>query len=166
MDKIAIYPGSFDPWTLGHQSVVTRSLKIFDKVIIAVATNSAKQPTFTFEERATMIRSAIGHHRVSIQEMARTALLVQFAKDHGATAIIRGLRAVSDFEYELHMANANYTIAPEIDTFFMMTEAEHFFVSSTIVKEIARLGGPIDKFVPKVNISTILKAFGRFTVDR
>ncbi|MFN2477352.1 MAG: pantetheine-phosphate adenylyltransferase [Chthoniobacterales bacterium] len=143
----AIYPGSFDPVTNGHLDVIDRARKLFDEVIVAVAHNDQKQPLFTLEERLELLRATIGNiERVQIAPLA--GLLVDFAVQQGATAVVRGLRAVSDFEFEFQMALMNRKLEPNVETIFLMPKEEYTYLSSRIVKEIARLGGDIAKFVP------------------
>jgi pantetheine-phosphate adenylyltransferase len=145
--KIAIYPGTFDPFTNGHLDLVTRSLQTFDEVIIGVAPSIKKMPLFTTEERLTMIRKSVNKYkRVSIEIFE--GLLVEFVKSRKGTVIIRGLRAISDFEYELQMALMNRRLNPTIETVFMMPNEEYTFLTATIVKEIASLGGPVERLVP------------------
>lgn len=145
--KIAVYPGSFDPITFGHLDIINRALKIFDEIIIAVARNERKSPLFTVEERVDLIKSVIKD-----SERARVdtfdGLLVDYARSCKAQAIIRGLRAISDFEYELQMAQINRGISREVETVFLMTSVFYSFLSSSIVKEVHSLHGPIDGLVP------------------
>ena len=151
----AIYPGSFDPVTNGHLDVIERARKLFDDVIVAVAHNDQKQPLFTLEERLALLRSTIGHlDRVQIAPLA--GLLVDFAVKQQATAVVRGLRAVSDFEFEFQMALMNRKLEGNVETIFLMPKEEYTYLSSRIVKEIARLGGDIRKFVPPA----VAEAFG------
>jgi pantetheine-phosphate adenylyltransferase len=145
--RTAIYPGSFDPLTNGHVDVVERAARLFDAVVVAVARNSAKTPLFTVEERVTQLTEAL-RHCPNVRVTSFEGLLVGFAEETGATALIRGLRAVSDFEYEFQMALMNRRLAPEIETVFLMTDADKSFVSSSMVKEVARLGGDIRGLVP------------------
>lgn len=155
MMRRAIYPGSFDPVTNGHLDVIHRASRLFDEVIVAVAVNDAKTGLFTFEERAELIREATaseGNIRVTHFE----GLLVNFARSHGAQAVIRGLRAVSDFEYEFQMALMNRKLEPEIETLFLMPREEYTYLSSRLVKEIARLGGNVEAFVP----DSVIRALG------
>jgi pantetheine-phosphate adenylyltransferase len=152
----AIYPGSFDPVTNGHLDVIERARKLFDEVIVGVAVNDQKQPFFTLEERLALLRATIdGMDRVSISPL--DGLLVEFAVEQHATAVIRGLRAVSDFEFEFQMALMNRKLEASVETIFLMPKEEYTYLSSRIVKEIARLGGDIAKFVP----SLVVEAFAK-----
>lgn len=152
----AIYPGSFDPVTNGHLDVIDRARKLFDEVIVAVAHNDQKQPLFTLEERLDLLRATIGHlDRVQIAPLG--GLLVDFAVQQRATAVIRGLRALSDFEFEFQMALMNRKLEASVETIFLMPKEEYTYLSSRIVKEIGRLGGDIAKFVP----ATVVEAFAR-----
>jgi len=145
--KVAIYPGAFDPITNGHLDIINRSSHMFDRVIVAVTENPAKRPTFPIEERLAMIRDAVaGLQSVSVE--AFEGLTVDFARRVCARYIIRGLRAVSDFEYELQMGMMNRQLAPEIETVFLVPAADYSFVSSTLVKDVIRLGGSVSGFVP------------------
>jgi pantetheine-phosphate adenylyltransferase len=146
MARIAVYPGSFDPLTNGHLDIIHRSCALFDKLIVAVAHNQRKQPLFTLEERIAMVRSVSDPAKVEVDTI--DGLLVDYAHSKGACAVIRGLRAVADFEYEFQMTLMNRRLAPDIETIFLMTREDHSFVSSSLVKEIASFGGPIDAFVP------------------
>ncbi len=142
----AVYPGSFDPVTLGHLDVIRRAARVVDELIIGVLVNSSKVPFFTLEERVSLIKEVSRDiQRVTVKQF--DGMTVQFAKDHGARLIIRGLRAVTDFEYEMQIAQTNHSIAPDIDTMFFTTSLEYAFLSSTIVKEVAYYGGDITKFV-------------------
>jgi pantetheine-phosphate adenylyltransferase len=145
--RIAIYPGTFDPITYGHLDVIARAADIFDKVIVGVAENSAKRPLFTDLERVQMIRSVVRKHRnVSVESFQ--GLVVSYAKRKKATAIVRGLRAVSDFEYEFQMALTNRKLARGITTVFLMPHEEYTYLNSSIVREIALFGGDVSTFVP------------------
>lgn len=145
-ERIAIYPGSFDPPTLGHLDLIERAVKIFDRVIVAVAVNDAKVGLFTIAERVEMLEEmAAGFPRVEIDHFK--SLTVQFAQKKNAVAIIRGLRVVSDFEFELTMAINNHKLAPEIDTVNLMPSEPYLFLSSRLVKEIAAFGGSLSHFV-------------------
>jgi pantetheine-phosphate adenylyltransferase len=147
MPKIAIYPGSFDPPTLGHLDVLDRAARLFDKVIVAVGRNSSKAPMLTVEERVEALRRCCSH-LPNVEADEFDGLLVEYARKKGASAIVRGLRATADFDYEFQIAMANRRLAGEIETVFLMTKWEHSFLSSSIVREVARLGGDFDQFVP------------------
>jgi pantetheine-phosphate adenylyltransferase len=147
MKKIAIYPGTFDPITNGHLDLVERALRIFDEVIIAVAQSQRKQPLFSIKERLNLIRLAVkGFERARVETF--NGLLVEYVKKKKGVAILRGLRAVSDFEYELQMAHMNRRLDTNIETVFMMPSEDYSFLTSTIVKEIASFGGDVKDFVP------------------
>lgn len=147
MKKIAVYPGSFDPITNGHVDIVQRGLKIFDKMLIAVLENPKKTPLFTTKERIDMIREVFSDKK-NMEVKAFGGLLVEFAKKNRAKIVIRGLRAVSDFEYEFQMALMNRKLNPEIETFFMTPSISYTFLSSKLVKEIFMLGGCLRGLVP------------------
>src|SRR5699024_2324245 len=147
--KLAICPGSFDPITNGHLDIIRRGSKIFDEVIIAIFNNQSKTPLFSVEERIDLIKEAtkdISNVKVDVSE----GLLVDYAKEQQAHAILRGLRAVSDFEYEMQITSMNKRLEPHVETFFMMTNNQYSFLSSSIVKEVARYHGNINGLVPKV----------------
>lgn len=147
MKKIAIYPGTFDPFTNGHLDLVLRSLRMFDEVIVAAAPSPKKQPLFTIEERIVMIQKSLkGIKRVRVEVFE--GLLVDYVIKKKGNAIVRGLRAVSDFEYELQMALMNRRLNPNIETVFMMPNEEYTFLTATIVKEISSLGGSVNQLVP------------------
>jgi pantetheine-phosphate adenylyltransferase len=146
--KIAIYPGTFDPITNGHVDILRRSLAIFDKVIVALAHNVRKQPLFTLEERVGFIREALGAEGDRVEYDAFDGLIIDYVRKKGAQTIVRGLRALADFEYEFQFALMNRRLAPEIDTMFLMTAEENFYVSSSLVKEVAGFGGDISGLVP------------------
>ncbi len=156
----AIYPGSFDPVTKGHLDVVERARKLFDEVIVAVAYNENKQPLFNVNDRVTMLREALGDiQNVRVEVMA--GLLVEFAATQKAIAIVRGLRAVSDFEFEFQMALMNRKISANVETIFLMPREDYTYLSSSIVKEIARLGGDVSAFVPKAVSAALAAKFKR-----
>ena len=144
--KIAVYPGSFDPITLGHLNVIERAAAMVDQLIVGVLNNQAKWPLFSAEERVEMIREATAH-LPNVLAVPFDGLTIDFARRSGAQWIIRGLRAVTDFEYELQMAQTNRVLAPEIDTIFFTTELKYAYLSSSTVKEVARFGGDIDGFL-------------------
>ena len=147
--KIAVYPGSFDPTTYCHLDIINRGLKIFDEVIIAVAENPTKKALFTTEERVDLIREVLsGNGRAIVDTFG--GLLIDYVLERGATVIIRGLRAVSDFEYEFQIAQMNRAISQEVETLFMMTSIPFSYLSSSIVKEVSSMNGPIDGLVPPI----------------
>lgn len=144
--KTAIYPGSFDPVTLGHYDIIERSSKIFDRLIVGVLNNSAKSPLFSVEERVNMLKD-VTKGLLNVEIKSFDGLLIDFARENEAQVIIRGLRAVTDFEYELQMAQMNRVIAPEIDTLFLTTNLKYAYLSSSIAKEVAMYGGEISAFL-------------------
>jgi len=145
--RIAIYPGSFDPVTNGHLDVIQRALAIFDTVVVAIARNVGKKGLFSPEERADLLREVLAHEpRVEVD--AFSGLLVDYVQARGARSVVRGLRAVADFEYEFQLALMNRRLCPQVDTLFLMTDENHFYVSSSLVREIAGLGGDVSEFVP------------------
>ncbi len=144
---IAIYPGSFDPITNGHLDIIHRGLEVFDEVVVAVARNSTKNSLFSTDERLEMIRATVGDNpRLRVDTFQ--GLLVDYVVASGSRVILRGLRAVSDFEYEFQIAQMNHTVRKEVETLFMMTSVPYGYLSSSVVKEMAALHGPIDGFVP------------------
>ena len=154
--RTAVYAGSFDPITRGHEDLIKRSLQFVDRIVVAVATNVSKQPLFTLEERVAFIRSAIGDDpRVDVRQF--NGLLVDFARTVGASLIIRGLRAVSDFEYEFQMALMNRHLAPGLETVFMVPSLETTYISSSLVREVARFHGDVSGLVHPV-IADALRA--------
>lgn len=144
---IAVYPGSFDPITYGHLDIIDRGLEVFDEVIVAIARNSSKQALFSIQERIAMIQRVVGNNR-RVRVDTFDGLLVDYVVKNNARVILRGLRAVSDFEYEFQIAQMNHTIKKEVETLFMMTSVPYGYLSSSIVKEVASLHGPIETFVP------------------
>lgn len=149
MNTLAIYPGSFDPVTCGHMDIIDRALKVLPNLVVAVAVNIRKQPMFTPQERVEMLQQALADKdRVSVDSFS--GLLVDYAQRRNADIIVRGLRALSDFENEFQMAHMNRRLAPGIETLFMMTGQEHFYVSSQTVKEVAYFGGDISGLVPEL----------------
>ncbi|HYX92766.1 MAG TPA: pantetheine-phosphate adenylyltransferase [Myxococcaceae bacterium] len=155
----AIYPGSFDPLTNGHLSIIQRALKMFDRVIVAIAVNPKKAPLFTVEERAELIREACPDPRVEVDHFE--GLLVSYARRRNVKVLVRGLRAVSDFDYEFQMANMNRTLAPDVETVFMMTGEDYFYISSQLVREVASMGGDVDGLVPTNVLARLNEKFGR-----
>jgi pantetheine-phosphate adenylyltransferase len=156
MSLIAVYPGTFDPITNGHTDLVNRGVKIFDKVIIAVAQNPSKNTLFNVKERIEFIQEIFdANSQVEIYSLDK--LLVDFANDHNATVILRGLRAVSDFEYEVQLASMNRSMEPNIESVFMSPAEEYGFLSSSIIKEIAKHGGNLSKFVDKAVLAALQK---------
>ena len=146
MPRTAVYAGSFDPITRGHEDLIKRSLQFVDRIIVAVATNVSKQPLFTLDERVAFIRAAVGDDaRVDVRQF--NGLLVDFAREVGASLIIRGLRAVADFEYEFQMALMNRHLAPGLETVFMVPSLDTTYISSSLVREVARFGGDISGLV-------------------
>jgi pantetheine-phosphate adenylyltransferase len=144
---LAVYPGTFDPITNGHVDILRRSLKIFDRVVVALAENVRKTPLFSLEERRAMISEALGRDpRLEVD--AFQGLLAEYCRRRGATVMIRGLRALADFEYEFQLAHMNRHLAPDVETLFLMTGEESFYVSSSLVKEVALMGGDVSRMVP------------------
>jgi pantetheine-phosphate adenylyltransferase len=160
MKKIAVYPGSFDPITFGHLDIINRALKLFDEVIVAVANNEQKNPLFTVDERVALIKSVMKDNtRATVDTF--DGLLVDYARSCKAQAIVRGLRAMTDFEYELQMAQINRGISREVETVFFMTSVFYSFLSSSIVKEVYSLKGPIDGLVPPLVKKALDAKFNR-----
>lgn len=156
--KIAIYPGSFDPVTLGHLDIIERAAKIVDELVVAVLMNGSKSPLFTVTERVDMLRE-VTKHIGNVKVMSFSGLLVDFANEINASIIIRGLRAITDFEYELQMAQTNHILNDKIDTVFLTSNLEYSYLSSSTVKEVASFGGDISKFVPEYVIDRIYKKY-------
>jgi pantetheine-phosphate adenylyltransferase len=160
--RIALYPGSFDPPTNGHLSLIQRGLKMFDGLTVAVLRNPAKDkdPLFTVEERVGLLKGAVnGDKRVTVKTFE--GLLVKFAKQEKVNTVLRGLRAVSDFEYEFQMANMNRKLDPELETLFMMTGEDYFYISSRFVRDVARLGGDVKGLVPANVLAALQEKFGK-----
>lgn len=157
-NRIAIYPGSFDPITNGHMDIIQRGLEIFDQVIIAVARNSGKNSLFSVQERIELIDQLIADNP-QLEVDTFDGLLVDYVVSRGASVILRGLRAVSDFEYEFQLAQMNRSISQQVETLFMMTATQNAYLSSSIVKEVASHGGDIDNFVPPLVAEELRKKF-------
>jgi pantetheine-phosphate adenylyltransferase len=158
MGKVAIYPGSFDPITYGHIDIIERGLEIFDKMIVAIAENEEKRPLFSVEERIRMVKSCFKDTPNVIVDSFK-GLLVNYVGKTNAKVILRGLRATSDFEYEFHMASMNRSLDTQLDTLFMMTSKDYFFVSSRTIKEVARLGGAVEGLVPDLVVRRLKEKF-------
>jgi len=158
--SIAVCPGSFDPVTKGHLDIITRGAKVFDKVIVAVLINHTKQPLFTIEERVDLLKQ-VTNHLPNVEVDAFNGLLVDYMKENKANAIIKGLRAVSDFEYEMQMASINRLLDEEIETFFMMTNNQFSFLSSSIVKEIAKYQADVSSLVPPIVEEALRRKFAQ-----
>ena len=150
----AIYPGSFDPVTYGHLDIIKRSCKIVDELIVGVLNNNAKMPLFSAEERVKMLEE-VTKDLTNVKIVLFNGLLIDFARQQGADVVIRGLRAITDFEYELQMSQTNHKLEPEVETMFLTTSIEYSFLSSTTVKEVAAFGGDISQFVPSAIIGRI-----------
>jgi pantetheine-phosphate adenylyltransferase len=145
--SLAVYPGTFDPITNGHVDILRRSLKIFDRVVVALADNIRKKPLFSLAERTGFISDALGGDpRLEVD--AFQGLLAEYCRKRGATVVVRGLRALADFEYEFQLAHMNRHLAPDVETMFLMTGEESFYVSSSLVKEVALMGGDVSRMVP------------------
>ena len=159
--RIGLYPGTFDPVTNGHLDVIARAARLLDKLVVGVAVNTGKGPMFSLEERVELVQAEIdviaSRNGMEIEVRPFDTLLVQFARKVGATMIVRGLRAVSDFDYEFQMAGMNYRMDPGIETIFLMASETHQFIASRLVKEVAMLGGDITSFVPPLTHERILK---------
>jgi pantetheine-phosphate adenylyltransferase len=141
-----VYPGTFDPFTRGHEDLVRRAAKLFGRVVVGVADSTAKQPYFTVDERVAMVREVLATY-ANVEVMAFSGLLMDFVHERGARVILRGLRAVSDFEYEFQMAGMNRNLFPEVETLFLTPSEQYTFISATIVREIAKFGGDVSSFV-------------------
>jgi pantetheine-phosphate adenylyltransferase len=152
--RLAVYPGSFDPITNGHLDILQRSLRLFDNVVIALADNVRKKTLFTVEERRTQILAAVAETCAAedagrIEVDAFSGLLIHYVERRSARCVVRGLRAVADFEFEFQLAHMNHRLAPTVETVFLMTAEEHFYVSSSLIKEVAQFGGDVSSMVPK-----------------
>lgn len=156
MKQIAIYPGTFDPITNGHVDIIQRAAQLFDEIIVAVALSARKEPYFSLEDRLAMCRNILSDiNNVTVETM--DILLVEFAKRHKATVIIKGLRTASDFDYEFQMAAMNHSMAPEIETIFLQARGEHAYISSTMIREIISLGGNVSPFVHSIVLDYFLR---------
>ncbi|MDR3436101.1 pantetheine-phosphate adenylyltransferase [Telmatospirillum sp.] len=169
VERVGIYPGTFDPITYGHQDIIQRASRVVDHLIVAVAGNIGKGPLFTLDERVNMARDAIAAMKIAkdvkVEVRSFEILLMHFAESCGANVIIRGLRAVSDFEYEFQMAGMNARLNPDIETLFLMASERCQFISSRFVKEIGRLGGDISSFVSPTVLQELDQRWGRKTAD-
>jgi pantetheine-phosphate adenylyltransferase len=165
VDRVGVYPGTFDPITSGHMEVVRRSLRLVDKLVIGPAINIGKGPLFSLEERVAMLKDDIADYppaeRERIEIVPFEGLLIHFARQVNASLIIRGLRAVSDFEYEIQMANMNARMEPNVETIFLMASDRHQFIASSLVKDIAKLGGDTSQFVSKKVFERLKKKFAK-----
>jgi pantetheine-phosphate adenylyltransferase len=159
MNSIAVYPGAFDPVTLGHVDLIRRASSLFDRLVVAVLQNAEKVPLFEADHRAEMVREAT-RDLPNVEVAVFDGLLVEFARSRGARLIVRGLRAISDFEYELQMAMMNRRLHPDLETVFMTPGEDYSYLSSRLVREVAHLGGRVDELVPPVSAAALAKHFG------
>ena len=159
--RVGLYPGTFDPITNGHLDIIGRAARMFDRLVVGVAMNAGKGPLFAIEERVELVQAELQavteRTGTSIEVRAFDSLLIGFAHAIGANVIVRGLRAVSDFDYEFQMAGMNYRMAPDIETVFLMASERHQFIASRLVKEVAMLGGDISSFVPPLTLERVLQ---------
>jgi pantetheine-phosphate adenylyltransferase len=159
--RIGLYPGTFDPVTNGHLDVIGRAARLLDRLVVGVAINTGKGPMFTLEERVALVKAEIEaiatRNGMVIEVVPFDTLLIDFARKVGASMIVRGLRAVSDFDYEFQMAGMNYRMAPDVETVFLMASETHQFIASRLVKEVAMLGGDISSFVPALTLDAVMK---------
>jgi pantetheine-phosphate adenylyltransferase len=159
--RVGLYPGTFDPVTNGHLDVIARAARLLDKLVVGVAINTGKGPLFSLEERVEMVQAEIAsiatENGMVIEVLPFDTLLIDFARRVGASMIVRGLRAVSDYDYEIQMAGMNYRMAPDIETVFLMASERHQFIASRLVKEVAMLGGDVSSFVPPLTLKRMLQ---------
>jgi pantetheine-phosphate adenylyltransferase len=159
--RVGLYPGTFDPVTNGHLDVIARAARLLDKLVVGVAINTGKGPLLDLEERVELVEAEIAHiaskNDMVIEVVPFDTLLIAFARKIGASMIVRGLRAVSDFDYEFQMAGMNYRMAPDVETVFLMASERHQFIASRLVKEVAMLGGDISSFVPALTLERVLR---------
>jgi pantetheine-phosphate adenylyltransferase len=160
MPVSAMYPGTFDPITLGHEDLVRRAARLFDRVVVAIAANPGKQPMFTLDERVELARSVLGDF-ASVEVTGYEGLTVDFARKHDLQVIVRGLRAISDFEYEFQLANMNRHLTDEVETAFLTPTEKYTYISSSLVREIASMGGDITEFVSPAVKKALLARCGR-----
>ncbi len=157
-ERVAVYPGSFDPITFGHLDIIHRGMTVFDKIIVAILNNPRKNPLFTVDERADLLRQATaGLPGVTVDSF--DGLLMDYVREKNVHIVLRGLRAISDFEYELQIASINKSLCPDIETCFMMTSNKYSFLSSSMVKEVAKYGGPVHELVPHAVEKALKKKF-------
>jgi pantetheine-phosphate adenylyltransferase len=159
--RVGLYPGTFDPVTNGHLDVIARAARLLDKLVVGVAINTGKGPLFSHEERVEMVQAEIAsiatENGMVIEVLPFDTLLIDFARKVGASMIVRGLRAVSDYDYEVQMAGMNYRLAPDVETVFLVASERHQFIASRLVKEVAMLGGDISSFVPPLTLERMLQ---------
>ena len=159
--RVGLYPGTFDPVTNGHLDVIARAARLLDKLVVGVAISTGKGPLFTLDERVEMVQAEIAsiatQNGMVIEVLPYDTLLIDFARKVGASMIVRGLRAVTDFDYEFQMAGMNYRMAPDVETIFLMASERHQFIASRLVKEVAMLGGDISSFVPPLTLERVLQ---------
>ena len=159
-ETVAVYPGTFDPITNGHVDILERALRLFERVIVTIAVNPRKQPLFTVEERIDFIRGAVANHADRVEFASFGGLLVDFCHERQAGVIVRGLRALADFEYEFQFSHMNRRLAPDVDTVFFMTDERNHYVSSSLVKEVASLGGDVTGLVPPPVERALARKYG------
>jgi pantetheine-phosphate adenylyltransferase len=160
MTVSAMYPGTFDPVTIGHEDLVRRGARLFDRIVVAVAANPGKEPMFSLDERVELVRAVLDDLD-NVEVTGYSGLTIEFAQEHGLEVIVRGLRAVSDFEYEFQLANMNRELTDDVETVYLTPTAQFNFVSSSLVREVASLGGDVAKFVSPVVHKALLERVGR-----